>query len=175
MALVLFVVLAWIGLNFHALKEQFVPQAETTVNQTSVAPDPNRLEATTIGLVGRVLYPKTTAELNKSLDDGINHMPESSVPENNLGVFLTAHSSSLKPGPYRDIFSNINKLNIGDIIFLYRDGTPFKYTVSSKKIIAKEAVGELSAHRDLNQLVLITCWPIGTDLQRYIVVANREE
>ena len=43
------------------------------------------------------------------------------------------------------------------------------YNVTSKKI---GSVGELSAANISGDLVLGTCWPVGTDRNRIVVMAN---
>ena len=174
---VILTIAIWFGLNYDAIKKQIIPNAtkEETAAATTHINDPNRLEAKSIGLVGRIIYPDTEEKLEKLLDNGINHMPESAVPGDNKNVVLTAHSSSLKAGPYQDIFSNINKLAIGDEISYFKDDVVYKYRVTEGKVISKTDLDFLNNLKNQNSLTLVTCWPIGTDLQRYVVVAKRVE
>lgn len=111
----------------------------------------------------------------KYLDQGAVYYPGSVMPwQNGLAVILGHSAPPNWPRIKHDwIFNDLDKLNIGDKIFIAIDNKQYTYIVKGKAIINK---GQEIAPKNLtssnNILVLVTCWPPGKDLQRIIIQAE---
>jgi LPXTG-site transpeptidase (sortase) family protein len=111
-------------------------------------------------------------EYNKSLVGGLAHYKGTELPGMGGNIFIFGHSSSdTDSGPYSKIFAKLNDLVIGDIISVYYKDNKYTYTVSGKKIIAADDLSPLNLTK-IEQLTLMTCWPVGTKDKRLIVIAR---
>jgi len=117
--------------------------------------------------------PFNSAEYQKALTRGVAHAKGSALPGFNGNTFIFAHSASswYQANQYNAIFYLIDKLNSGDEIDLYYQGSKYVYKVSDKKIVAGTDLNYLSNNPNTKSLTLMTCWPPGTTLKRLIVVA----
>jgi len=90
-------------------------------------------------------------------------------------VYIFAHSSSREIDKVRSnaVFYLLGELQNDDLVFLSYHGQQLKYRVYDKKIIKPSELEYLS-YQDQSREVLIlqTCWPIGTDWNRLIVMAE---
>lgn len=100
-------------------------------------------------------------------------MGSSPVGSTSGTIYLFAHSSEL---PWRmtrqnTAFFKLDQLKSGDVIKLIKDGVEYIYFVKEKKTVWPNEVKYL---KDLkkDQLILQTCTPIGTSLQRLLVFAT---
>jgi len=89
-------------------------------------------------------------------------------------IFLFSHSSDLPWNitQYNVAFYKLGELKKGDSIELYKDSKKYMYKVREKRVVWPNEVRYLKENLDKNQLILQTCTPIGTDLQRLLVFAN---
>lgn len=118
--------------------------------------------------------PWNTREYNEQLTHGVAHALGSSPIGSPSGtVYLFAHSSDL---PWRitrqnSAFYRIGELRKNDKITLTKNGKKYTYSVSDKKTVWPNDIKYL---KDLTktQLILQTCTPIGTSLQRLLIFAN---
>jgi len=111
-----------------------------------------------------------------ALTQGVAHAQGSSLPGEKGNIFIFAHSSVnfLEALKYNSIFYLLPKLDINDPVMLYYRGNQFKYLVTEKKIINPDNMN-LVTDKSSNTLVLMTCYPPGTNLKRYIIIAKPEE
>jgi sortase A len=86
---------------------------------------------------------------------------------------IYGHSSANEVSPYQKIFATINNLKNGDIIKVHKDDTSYTYAVTNKKVVEATDLSILDQTKD-KTLTLMTCWPIGTDKQRLIIVAKQQ-
>lgn len=113
-------------------------------------------------------------EYNDKLTHGVAHALGSSPIGSSSGtIYLFAHSSDL---PWRitrqnSAFYRIGELKKKDKIILIKNGKKYIYSVTSQKTVWPNEVTYL---KDLGktQLILQTCTPIGTSLQRLLVFAD---
>ncbi len=91
-------------------------------------------------------------------------------------IFLFSHSSDLPWNitQYNVAFYKLGELKKGDLIELYKNGKKYIYKVREKRVVWPNEVRYLKENLDKNQLILQTCTPIGTDLQRLLVFADPE-
>ena len=106
------------------------------------------------------------------LKRGVAHAKGTALPEENGTVFLFAHSSGnpLEISNYNTVFLKLGKLEKGDEIFVNKDGKIYKYKVFDEKIVWPTEVKYLGETKD--QLIVQTCWPIGTDFKRLLIFAT---
>ena len=109
-----------------------------------------------------------------ALEKGVAHALGTALPGEGKLVYLFAHSSSpaWKITRFNTIFLRLNELQTGDPITVNRDGHDYIYTVTEKKVVSPRDIEFLTEQGDNEQLVIQTCWPIGTDWQRLLVFAE---
>lgn len=108
-----------------------------------------------------------------SLDRGIAQAKGTSQPGEKGTIFLFAHSSDLpwRITRYNTAFFLLPNLEINDKIFIFNKGKQYEYRVKNKKIVSPSEVHYLKADSK-DQLILQTCYPIGTDFQRLLIFAE---
>lgn len=115
----------------------------------------------------------TSEEIYKQkLLAGVAHANGSYFPGQDGMVFLFAHStdSIARILEYNAKFINIYQLDVGDKVELNYKGKLYQYNITDKKIISPK---EIELIRQANSdLVLSTCWPLGTNWQRLILFAE---
>lgn len=100
---------------------------------------------------------------------------DGALPGEGGNIFLFGHSQI--PGrdtsDYKGVFNDLHKLVPGDRIVVMNQGTWYEYRVAQGEVVSKKALEYLSP-TDQETLTLMTCWPLGLDIQRYIVRAKRD-
>ncbi|MFH1429084.1 MAG: sortase [Candidatus Margulisiibacteriota bacterium] len=110
------------------------------------------------------------AQALKDLQKGVLLYPGSALPGQGGTTTIIGHSSSNWPtAKYGTIFSLLNKLNNGDTIQISFNGVNYAYQVNGKKTGSATELANASTGEDL---ILGTCWPIGTDKGRIIITAS---
>jgi len=121
-----------------------------------------------------VLHPSdpfTSAGLLAPLKYGVGHL--FSYPGTNGKILIYGHSSSYPwdVSSFTKIFRQINKLAVGDKVYVDYDGKKITYEVSFKETVPAK---DLSAYKNggSEELILYTCWPPDSISQRYLVHAR---
>src|SRR3989338_164045 len=110
-----------------------------------------------------------TSKILKDLENGVLMYPGSAMPGKG-GTVIVGHSSSNSPwNKYSNVFSLLNRLQVGDLIYISHNDKNYVYTVSNKKT---GSVFSLSNADVSGDLVLSSCWPVGTDTGRILVSAT---
>jgi LPXTG-site transpeptidase (sortase) family protein len=113
--------------------------------------------------------------LEKDLDKGAVFYPGSVLPGQSGQMLVLGHSAPVNwPHIKHDyIFSDLEKLSVGDSITLYFNGQAYVYEVKEKKIIdqGQEVTYDRSLSPD-NALTLVSCWPPGKNYKRIAVTAT---
>lgn len=112
--------------------------------------------------------------LNK-LQEGVIHYNGTALPDELVGnVFISGHSSYYwwDKGDYKTIFANLDKLESGDELALAYIDKVYIYKVIDK-IIVKPEQTEVLNKTDKPIISLMTCVPVGTNLKRLIIKAER--
>lgn len=111
----------------------------------------------------------------KNLQGGVVHYAGTGLPDQSDGnVFISGHSSYYwwDKGKYKTVFANLDQLVEGDEMALaYKDKIYF-YKVYEKIVVKPEQVDVMSS-QGKPILTLMTCVPVGTNLNRLIVRADR--
>jgi sortase A len=110
----------------------------------------------------------------KALTQGVAHAKGSGLPGFPGNTFIFAHSATdwAQANQYNAVFYLTNKLETGDEIIIYYEGSRYQYTVTEKKIVSGTDINYLSNNLNTKTLTLMTCWPPGTTLKRLIIIAQ---
>ncbi len=120
-------------------------------------------------------------ELNKifmkELENGVIRYPGSAKPGQDGNAFIFGHSSNFPwmDGDYNDVFSLLDHVEFNDEIIVYYGQKKHTYKITTKQVIAPGDVSVLEWKDDLSEITLMTCWPIGTTLNRLIVTGTLVE
>ncbi len=111
-------------------------------------------------------------DIETGLQNGVIHYPGTATPGQKGNVFITGHSSYYvwDKGRYKDVFALLGELAPGDEVHIIFGGHTYHYVVSEKKVVKPtdtEVLDQTSDHR----LTLMTCTPVGTNINRLIIVA----
>jgi sortase A len=133
----------------------------------------NILEIPKISISTQIVFPQTkdVNVLYKYLDSGVVYYPDSVSPSVVGEITILGHSAP--PGwpniKHDTVFSNLDKLNVGDEIYLNLNNKKYTYIVKDKKIIDKGQEIENPLTKNLNVIVLVSCYPPGKDYKRIVV------
>ncbi len=141
----------------------------------TAVPD-NMLFVPKIGVQAPIMYANTNApaEINKLLLEGVVHYPKTAMPGEKGNVFITGHSSYYwwSKGKYNTVFSILDKVVVGDVVYVNYGGTRYTYKISNVKVVSPDNLSVLAQGDDYT-LTLMTCTPVGTSYKRLIVTANQ--
>jgi len=145
--------------------------------------------ATAVGPVPKIIIPKINVEIpviydepslqedaiQKALERGVVHYANTPNPGELGNSVIFGHSSNniLNKGKYKFAFVLLNKLEIGDVFFLTKDGVRYSYKVFDKKIVKPTDLSVLNATSKPATATLITCDPPGSSLNRLVVVGEQ--
>ena len=113
-----------------------------------------------------------------AMANGLAHFPiagASSHPGEVGNTVLAGHSSNdlFDTGDYKFIFAQLDKLNVGDSIYANYKGKRYTYVVTKVQVVAPTDVNALVYPTTKPVLTLITCTPLGTALNRLLVIAEQ--
>lgn len=129
-------------------------------------------------IIGFLSIPKLEVELpiylganNDNMKKGAVHLTETSYPigGENTNAVIAAH----RGGYNADMFLNIEKLKIGDLIYIRNFQEELTYRVVETKVILPVDVYELLIKPGRDLVTLITCHPLGQNTKRYVVFTER--
>lgn len=105
------------------------------------------------------------------LQRGVGHL--FSYPGEGGTALIYGHSSNYPwdVSGFATIFRQINKLKVGDLVYVTYGGTFIVYQVTSHQTIPAGDLGAVMSAGDAEELVLYTCWPPDSVDQRYLVRA----
>ena len=151
-------------------------QSWTTTNQNypPVASINNHLVIPKIGVDSPVAWDVSDENTLDALEKGVAHYQGTALPGEIGNVFITGHSSYYlwAGGSYKQIFALLDKLEAGDRIYVNYQNQVFAYEVTGKKVVKPEDLSVLD-QGDQKTLTLMTCVPVGTNLNRLIVSAKQ--
>lgn len=163
------------------------PELITAVRAATVAatPSPSRVPATIVPsqLSAVISIPKinvsapiiqvsdaTDTTILNALKKGVVLYPGSANPGQPGTAVIVGHSSSDLPWTdYSSIFSLLAKLQPDDLIYITVGGNQYTYRI---RTIQKGSAQQLIDSGLAGDLIVSTCWPIGTDTNRIAVSAS---
>ncbi len=115
--------------------------------------------------------PSTQKGVLKPLAVGVGHLFD--YPGQGGKILIYGHSSGYPwdTSSYTKIFRTINKLAIGDQIYVAYNGKSYVYQVSKKKTVDAKDTSSFKPN-GTEELILYTCWPPDSIAQRYLVFAT---
>jgi LPXTG-site transpeptidase (sortase) family protein len=122
--------------------------------------------------------PYDQAEYKKVLKTDVVAQAKGSFPPGSGAgktTYIFAHSTrqGLDMVAKNAVFYLLGELQAGDKIFISYGGKDFTYRVMRKMIVSTKEISYLNYSDPTREvLILQTCWPIGTDWQRLIVLAE---
>ena len=120
-----------------------------------------------------IVWDVSEQDILDNLKNGVVHYKGTSRPGEGGNVFIVGHSSNYFwiKSDYNQIFALLDKLVNGDRIEIRKGTQSYFYDVTEKKVVSPKQVEVLNS---LNKetLTLMTCWPVGTNLNRLVVQAE---
>ena len=112
-------------------------------------------------------------ESSKTIDVGFWHFPLSKFPGQKGNAVIIGHRFQYLP-PAKNTFFNLDKIAVGDEIVIKHKEGDWKYVVTETKVVDDN---DLSVVRDSEdyRLTLITCTPLWTSEQRFVVIAKLDK
>lgn len=146
------------------------PSATPSFNLESQA----KLVIPKIGVDTPIVWNVPEDQVNEKLLGGVVHSRGTALPGQKGNIFITGHSSyySWSSSPYKDVFALLEKLSLGDKIYVQYQGINFNYEVKDTKVVSPNDLSVLDQGNDFN-LTLMTCVPIGTNLNRLIITSTQ--
>lgn len=129
-------------------------------------------------VIGYISIPKINIEVpillganTANMKKGAVHLTETSYPIGgaNTNSVIAAHRGYGKA----TLFRHIDKIGVGDKIYIRNFKEELTYEVYETKIINPDDVSELEIQEGQDIITLITCHPYRVNTQRYIVKAKR--
>lgn len=119
--------------------------------------------------------PNNTAAYLAALKIGIAHASGTAFPgSGGLGYYFAHSSTAAFVRQFNAVFYLLGKINMNDEVYIWHEGVRHDYVVYDKQITVPSDLSFL--HRDYpsETIVLQTCWPPGTTLQRLLVFAREK-
>ncbi len=129
-------------------------------------------------IIGFISIPKMNVELpillganNENMKKGAVHLTETSYPigGENTNCVLAAHRGYSRTAMFREI----QKLEIGDEIYIQNFRETLIYKVAEIRIIDPTDIQELLIQEGRDMVTLLTCHPYRYNYQRYVVFCER--
>lgn len=129
-------------------------------------------------VIGYISIPKINIEVpillganTANMKKGAVHLTETSYPIGgaNTNSVIAAHRGYGKA----TLFRHIDKIGVGDKIYIRNFKEELTYEVYETKIINPDDISELEIQEGQDIITLITCHPYRVNTQRYIVKAKR--
>lgn len=130
------------------------------------------------GMMGYIKIPKINLELpiyhgteESVLQVGVGHFEGTSLPVGGEGTHcvLTGHRGL----PSKELFTNIDKLELGDIFYIKVFGETLAYQVDDIKTVLPEETDSLVPVEGEDYVTLVTCTPYAVNTHRLLVRGHR--
>ena len=149
---------------------------DPTINQT-VSPDP-RLIIPKLNVDVPVAFSISTDDVMSAMNHGVAQfsIPGANALPGQIGnLVITGHSAGdiYSSNPYKFIFSGLERLENGDLIYINYESTRYTYQVTKQEVVEPTNVEALIYDTDKPMLTLITCTPLGTSRYRLLVTAEQ--
>ncbi|MDN5275907.1 MAG: putative sortase [Candidatus Saccharibacteria bacterium] len=185
------VILLFVFLQYN---RTFIAGVQAYVSPGSIDPqniviDPSA--AIAVGPESRLIIPKINVDVPVVYDVGNDHDSQMAAMEKGVAHFaipgadshpgefgntvIAGHSSNdlFDPGDYKFIFAQLERLQTGDSIYANYGGIRYTYIVTQTETVRPSQVDKLVYTASKPNLILITCTPVGTALNRFLVTAEQ--
>jgi len=108
---------------------------------------------------------------DSTLEKGVGHLEGTSLPVGGIGTrtVLTGHRGLANA----EIFTNLNKVKVGDRFNIEVMGQIFSYKVNDVIVVRPNDTEEIRAVEGKDLATLITCTPLGINTHRILVTGER--
>ena len=149
---------------------------DPTVTQ-AVSADP-RLIIPKLNIDVPVHFGISLDEVMSAMNNGVAHYRiagASAFPGEIGNLVITGHSAGdvYSSNPYKYIFSGLERLDDGDLIYVNYNSVRYTYKVIRKEVVEPSNVAALVVDTDKPLLTLVTCTPLGTSRYRLLVTAEQ--
>ena len=149
---------------------------DPTVTNT-VSPDP-KLIIPKLNINVPVHFGIKLSEVMSAMNNGVAHYRiagADAYPGEIGNLVITGHSAGdvYSSNPYKYIFSGLERLEDGDLIYVNYNSTRYTYQVTKKEVIEPTNVAALVVSTNKPILTLVTCTPLGTSRYRLLVTAEQ--
>lgn len=113
--------------------------------------------------------------VSDNLRNGVIQISDTALPGEPGNVFITGHSSNYPwiSSKYNSVFALLDKEVVGDLIMIRFNEINYIYQIEEKFVVSPSEVGVMDAYAEYPTLTLMTCTPVGTNLNRLIVRAKQ--
>lgn len=118
------------------------------------------------------------SEVMPAMNNGVAHYRiagASAYPGEIGNVVITGHSAGdiYSSNPYKYIFSGLERLEDGDLMYINYNSVRYTYRVIKKEVVEPSNVAALVVNTDKPLLTLVTCTPLGTSRYRLLVTGEQ--
>lgn len=122
--------------------------------------------------------PNDTDSINNAMENGVAQfsIPGASAMPGEIGnLVITGHSAGdiYSNNQYKFIFSGLERLTQGDLIYIDYQGVRYTYSVTGSQTVEPSDVAALVYETSKPMLTLVTCTPLGTARYRLLVSAEQ--
>lgn len=120
-----------------------------------------------------IVIVNNTSSVNDAHRYGVVHYPGTAFPGQIGSILLSGHSSAIpwQKGVYDTVFAKLNDLQTGNTFTIKYNGQNYTYRIF-KKYIVYPSEFRLNDY-GTETVTLVSCWPVGTDLKRIVIEAER--
>lgn len=106
-----------------------------------------------------------------TLEKGVGHLRNTSLPVGGISTHsvLSAHTGL----PTKKLFTDLDKMAVGDIFYIYVLNEKLSYEVDQIKIVKPDVTNDLVIYKGHDYVTLITCTPYGKNTHRLLVRGTR--
>lgn len=149
---------------------------DPTITQT-VSADP-RLIIPKLNIDVPIRFDVPLDDVMSAMNNGVAHyrIAGASALPGEIGNFVvTGHSAGdiYSSNPYKYIFSGLERLDDGDLIYVNYNSVRYTYRVIKKEVIDPSNVAALIVDTDKPLITLVTCTPLGTSRYRLLVTGEQ--
>ena len=118
------------------------------------------------------------SDVMSAMNHGVAHyrIAGASAFPGEIGNFvITGHSAGdvYSSNPYKYIFSGLERLEDGDLIYVNYKSVRYTYRVIRKEVVEPSNVAALVENTDKPLITLVTCTPLGTSRYRLLVTGEQ--
>ena len=145
---------------------------------TQVVSDEPRLIIPKLNVDVPVRFDVNVSDIMEAMNSGVAHyrIAGASAYPGEIGNFIvTGHSAGdiYSSNPYKYIFSGLERLENGDLIYMNYNSVRYTYRVVKKQVVEPSDVAALIVETDKPIITLVTCTPLGTSRYRLLVTGEQ--
>jgi len=138
------------------------------------------LEIPSLGIRAPIILEKSTdpKQIFNRLNDGVVHYEDTPLPGEKGTSIILGHSSAYPwyKGQYGSVFALLGKLKEGDAFFITNGDKTLNYRISQSFVFNPfdkddEQIKHIENTED-SSIILVSCWPVGTNYKRIAVKAD---